>query len=305
VLKNKPKANLFIVGAAKAGTTSLFQYLKVHPDIYMARVKEPHHFSSVEHPDPNMYGLPTDNLEYHSRLIKKPEEYARLMEPGKDAVYRGEASPSYLYDQNAAEKIFDYNNQARILIILRHPVDRAISHFRMTGRQGRAYSRNLMEVLHYDETISDKRWNGKASLILELGYYTEQINRYSELFPEQQVKIGTFEELTSDPSIVVRDICNWLNLNTDINPEVFQKQHNPSSGFNRFSSKIKTVSGAEGAIRKIKHYLPGLVQRVKKGLSRLQPDVMIPDEAIHYLNDKYRPETERLSSTYGIHYTIQ
>ena len=302
---NNPKANLFIVGAAKSGTTSLYRYLREHPEIYMSRIKEPHHFSSAEHPDLKMYGLPSDNLEYHSRMIKKPDEYSQLIEPGKDAIYRGEASPSYLYDKRTAEKIYNYNKHARILIILRHPVDRAISHFKMTGRQGMAYSRNLMDVLKYDETVSDKRWNGQASLILELGYYTDQINRYFEFFQRQQVKIVTFEDLISDPFPVVSDICIWLDLKPDIHPEVFRKQHNPSSGFTMYSSKIKAVSGAEGVIRKIKQRVPGLVEYVKRGLSHLQPDVIIPEEAMHYLKEKYRPETDRLNSSYGIHYTIE
>ena len=108
--------NLFVVGAAKAGTTSLWRYLDQHPAIYMSPVKEPHYFSSFT---PGLFPA-----------VKDEGEYLRLFRDAGDAPLRGEASASYLWDAETPRRHPSRSPDAKIVISLRDPVERAM---RSTG----------------------------------------------------------------------------------------------------------------------------------------------------------------------------
>jgi Sulfotransferase family len=109
--------NFFVVGAAKSGTTSIYRYLRQHPDVYMPIVKELHWFSRLE---------PNPRQGFHP--ITSEEEYLSLFEGWRGERAIGEASPSYLWDPKAPERIQRSVPSAKILILLREPVDRAFSH---------------------------------------------------------------------------------------------------------------------------------------------------------------------------------
>src|SRR5215210_1669165 len=93
--------NLFIVGAAKCGTTSLYEYLNEHPDIYMCPVKEPHFFSNVQIRNKEVHKDPEPGKYYMTKVIRSTEIYLSLFKEGLNCKIRGEASPSYLFDTNA------------------------------------------------------------------------------------------------------------------------------------------------------------------------------------------------------------
>jgi Sulfotransferase family len=112
--------DFFVVGAAKSGTTSLYHYLDQHPDVYMPRNKEPHYFSRVP-PFPGRGSHP----------VTSEEEYLDLFKLWNKESVAGEASPSYLWDEKAPYRIKETVPQAKIIAILRHPVERAYSHYLM------------------------------------------------------------------------------------------------------------------------------------------------------------------------------
>ena len=114
--------NLFVVGAVKAGTTSLWTHLDAHPDVFMSRPKEPHFFSRAR--------MPAD------QLVKDPVEYAGLFARGAALRYRGDASPSYLWDPDSPARIKEAVPDARIIISLRDPVDRAYANYLGHIREG-------------------------------------------------------------------------------------------------------------------------------------------------------------------------
>ena len=118
--------NFLIIGAMRAGTTSLYHYLKQHPQVYMSPVKEPRFFAlEGEKPDP---GRPTDErLMNHS--ITDIEAYRALFQAVSKETAIGEASPLYLYSPKAPERIRHYIPDAKLIAVLRDPVERAYSHF--------------------------------------------------------------------------------------------------------------------------------------------------------------------------------
>ena len=139
------KPNFFIVGAAKAGTTALYYYLKRHPDVFMCPIKEPHYFSS----DIRYENFSTFHKRVHSKLkIRDYLQNSQLYEVHIDwvtgwmdylALFResngekaiGEASTGYLYSESAAANIAEKCPKAKIIIVLRDPIERAFSHYKM------------------------------------------------------------------------------------------------------------------------------------------------------------------------------
>lgn len=218
---NKP--DFFIVGAAKAGTTSLYEYLKQHPGIYFSPVKEPNYFSTDI--DVNEFssayrkntfldveayfsGQPLKPLQL--TYVRKEEHYQMLFEgvSGEKAV--GEASTSYLVSEVAAKNIRDYNPEAKIIAVLRNPISRAFSHYLMALRYGHTRL-SFREALEKDINTEPKGI-GKSEMFIEFGMYATQLKRYYEVFPENQVKVIFFEDLVQHPDKVLKEVQAFLNV---------------------------------------------------------------------------------------------
>ena len=129
------KVNTFIVGAPKAGTTSLHYYLQQHPEVCMSAIKEPNFFTAAN----------VSDLYYDVDPILNEDDYHLIFSDLKKKVV-GEASVSYLYYPLIADKIFEYNPKAKIIILLRNPVQRAFSHYLMDKRLGLC-NVSLLEVI--------------------------------------------------------------------------------------------------------------------------------------------------------------
>ena len=122
------KVDFFIVGAPKSGTTSLYHYLASHPDIFMSSKKEPNYFSKSEIKQQELY-YPIDELDSFS-------DYKILFSGSKEGQILGESSVSYLFYPEVASKLHEHNSSAKIIILLRNPIERAFSHYLMDFRLG-------------------------------------------------------------------------------------------------------------------------------------------------------------------------
>lgn len=227
------KANLFIVGAAKSGTTFLQQIMASHSDIFMSPVKEPNFFSNDI--DKNKFrddwkkrfnedSLQLDNLgkiiPRHSWYVRNEKEYNSLYFDSDDESYRGEASVSYLYSKKAANAIRNYAPDAKIIMILRNPIDRAISHVLMDIKTGLVNANtDPMSAIIDDYSNHCRAW-GKSHLYIDLGLYFEQVKRYFDNFPKEQIKIIFFDTLISDPKKVCQSISRFLDLTYELNPNI-------------------------------------------------------------------------------------
>jgi len=174
--------NFFIVGAAKAGTTSLYEYLKDIPGIYMSPVKEPNYFS---------VNILDDNHEL--KPIRKKEQYLMLF--NNDAKILGEASAYYLSDPEAPKLIHKVSPNAKILISLRDPVEREFSHFLMEKERYAKTEKTFREIIQIELNYK----NSKKNYALKHGLYSENVKRYLEIFGTCQVKIIIFEEWIKNP----------------------------------------------------------------------------------------------------------
>jgi len=211
--------NLFIVGAAKAGTNSLWFLLKQHPEIFMTEselVKEPGYFS-------NLIG------------ISNEAKYLELFAHASQEKYVGEASTSYLTDPASAKRIYQFNPDAKIIIMLRNPIHRAYSLYNWMVQEGYEYSPTFEAALAQEEKRKNKNI---PNLIFETQYfynymyissglYSTQIARYVNLFGRKNVFIGLFEEFIDDTKSLLMRIFDWLEI--EKKSLKLDKQKNPSN----------------------------------------------------------------------------
>lgn len=228
VTKLKVWPDFFIIGAAKSGTTSLYEYLRRHPEIFLPKIKEPNYFADV-HLQSRYRHLVVN--------IKEDAEYHRIFRKATSQQLIGEGSVSYLFCSKAPERIFKINPYAKFLAVLRDPVERAYSHYWMDVAVGQQHQDFRNAVL--TDLMEKRRYWGTARLYVDLGLYYQQLIRYFELFPSDNVKIIYQEDLMNDAWSVMADVGRFLGVNVDIFDEMsFDRHHNefslPAGNFSKF-----------------------------------------------------------------------
>lgn len=186
--------NLIGVGAARCVTTSLYHFLRESPDIYMSPVKE---------------------LAYFSNRVEKwsEREYLLFFHGGENHRYRGEISPHYLHSVETPERIKVLSPDARIIIQLRNPLKRTISHFRHHFQHHRiadvnAYFRKGLNGLR--QRVQGVSFSHPTANLRQSFYY-EAIQRYLQTFGEN-VLVLFADEFKTDPHGIARRLTDWLGV---------------------------------------------------------------------------------------------
>jgi hypothetical protein len=202
--------NFIVIGAAKAGTTALHWYLTEHPAVFMTPTKDPSYFAyGVDGAGQLLWGEP----EFHGFPVRSWNEYERLFADTGEAVAVGEASTMYLECPQSAARIRARLPAARIICSLRHPVERAYSDYLMyLRRRGRRLdpARDLTATSVW--ASPDSRW-------MRIGRYHEQLSRYYEAFPREQVLVVLFDDLRRNPQGFVQDVYRFLNVDPAFVPD--------------------------------------------------------------------------------------
>lgn len=218
-----PKPNFFLIGAAKAGTTSLARFLESLPGVALSPIKEPCHFS------PDITAQTAAELRRQSRLrldrylasdsrppvhlhhVARRADYERLFDGAGDAALRGECSTSYLPSSVAARLIHAYAPDARILAILRDPAARILSHYLMDWRTG-LERRPLLACLREEIDVGQAADFGTCRMYLAQSDYAPMLARYRALFPASRIRVLRFEALVADPGRVLAACLDFLGL---------------------------------------------------------------------------------------------
>lgn len=191
------RVDFIIAGVQKAGTTALFDYLSEGPDISLSHEKETHFFDD----DSRDWAQP-DYADYHA-----------LFDP-PDGRPRGEATPIYLYWPNCLERIRTYNPGIKLIVLLRDPVARAWSHWRMEYARGFETRPFAWCVRQGRMRLFDAEPWGfhRAFGYVERGFYGEQMGRLYGLFPADQVLVLRAEALEADPASALGVVRSFLGL---------------------------------------------------------------------------------------------
>lgn len=212
--KLQGKPNFFIVGAPKCGTTALSQYLGAHPQIFMPQIKELHYFGS--------------DLEFRAPLVIKRRDrdvYLSYFAGWKGELRVGEASVYYLPSKMAAQEIHAFAPAARIIIMLRNPVDMMYSMYYQMLSTGEEILPSFEQALEAEkhrklgrDIPPNTNWVG-GLYYRELAHYTEQVKRYFDVFGRERVHIIIFDDFKSDTARVYAETLAFLGVDTGFQPE--------------------------------------------------------------------------------------
>jgi len=216
--------NFFIIGAAKAGTTSLYRYLEQHPQIYMSPIKEPNFFALEG--QPLDFRGPGDRLYIEQFSVTERGCYEALFEAAGPEPALGEASALYLYSPQAPARICRDVPEAKIVAILRHPVDRAYSAFLHLLRDAREPLLSFEAALEAEEGRVRGGWEHIWHL-RRMGFYGEQLGRYYRCFGRERVRVYLYEALQEEPEGVIADIFNFLGVDAGFQPDRSVRYNEP------------------------------------------------------------------------------
>lgn len=228
--------NFLIIGAAKSGTTSLYHYLRQHPNVFMPTVKEPRFFAYADDP-PAMNGPGDKRTNEAAGAVYTLDAYRQLFADATTEAAVGEASPNYLYSPTAPERIREHLPDARLIAILRNPVDRAYSHFLHLVRSGREPLRDFGAALDAEPERIAAGWEWSWHY-QRMGFYGKQIARYLDHFDREQLTVYLFEDFKADPVALTQDIFRVLGVDDALVPNTsmrYEKSGVPKSDrFQRF-----------------------------------------------------------------------
>lgn len=203
------KPTFLVIGAAKSGTTSLYHFLRQHPDIYLPDIKELNYFGGLIR---RIRCCGPKDQTALARSVLDWRSYENLLMPGENYLATGEISPVYLYDPMAAEEICRVVPECRLIVILRHPAERAFSNFLMMRRDQREPCGSFRRALSKEEKRREAGWEW-GWMYKDKGYYGRQLERYFRLFPREQILIFLYEEFVKDPLNCLASICRFIGVN--------------------------------------------------------------------------------------------
>lgn len=216
-LKNSVPPNFFIIGAQRSGTSSLYEYLRQHPQVFITENKEPMYFAYQS--DELVFQGPGDDVEINTKAVTEHNDYLRLFRDVKDELAIGEASANYLYYKAAADNIREVVPNAKLIVLLRHPVERAYSSYLYTFRDGREIAHTFEEALDLERERASAQW-ADIWHYREAGFYYKQLSYYFSIFPDSQIKVVFQKDLKDDPASVLKELFCFLGVDESFFPDV-------------------------------------------------------------------------------------
>ncbi|RMF12029.1 MAG: sulfotransferase [Alphaproteobacteria bacterium] len=292
--RSLPIPNFFIVGAPKCATTAMDRYLSEHPEIYMSPVKECNFFARDLYP---------------SGVACSEEYYAGLFKDAGDEPVVGESSVFYMLSSEAAKAIHDHNPDARILIMLRDPVEVVASHHSQIVYETFETEKSLERALAL-EPERRKQFEGQALkvsqrvlLYRDIVKFSEQIERFLKVFPREQVHIVLYDDVKKDLPGVYRGILEFLGVDPDFKPSFVVENANKKMRSERFGKFLRQtpdwVSRLSRVILPRRSWRVKLREKLKRLNTRFTKRDPIPEQVRVSLATELWPEVEKLEKLLG------
>lgn len=215
----KNSVDFLVIGAQKSGTTSLFKYMEDHPEIYMPPQKEINFFASA-----NRFPL---GVGWYVENFFAGADEERLW---------GEVCPAYLGYGAAPANIRVSCPDAKLVAILRNPIDRTYSHYRMAVRRGaesRTFRQAVEELDCSPARTPQTKERDDAAYLLEFSYYGKALERYLEHFDKSQILVLFQEDLSAHPEAVLEELFSFLRVDAGYRPPNLGREYHVS-GEKRF-----------------------------------------------------------------------
>jgi hypothetical protein len=290
--------NFFVVGANKAGTTALHGALRQHPAIFMSEVKEPLYWGCS-------YGelceLP-GGIRSRSHRRMSDAAYADLFAEADDAGAIGEACADNLFSPTAAMRIREALPHAKLIVILREPVDRAYSAYCYARYTVGVEACRRFAAVMTPESECERRNCWPVFQYRAGGFYSRQLHRYLERFPRHQVHVELYENWRDRPRATLARIFRFLDVDPEFMPRI--ERQNVSRGARnealhqaQVRLRLRLQSG-EGFVSKRLFSLMPLAAQLGNKLNRADPPAL--DSALRaQLQGDYREDLLRLQDLLG------
>lgn len=212
--------NFLVIGGMRCGSTSIYSYLREHPDVSMSREKETDYFSLGDLAEEDLAA------SVHPHRARTREQYLGMFATAGDATAVGEVSPTYLFYPRAAPRIREAIPEAKIVCILRNPVDRAYSHFGFFRKM------NVEPIDDFESAVDAEAQRPISEFGIQFAYtqaslYAEALRRYTTRFPASNIHIELFDDFAADPVATMSRIYAFIGVRPDFVPDVHVK-HNRS-----------------------------------------------------------------------------
>jgi hypothetical protein len=279
--------NLFIVGSAKAGTTSLSRYLGQHPDVFMPPC----------HREPAFFAEHTGH-----DLI---EDYLKEFTLAKSEPIIGEKSGAYLFDAHAAKKIQEFNPNSKIIIVLRNPVDMAYSLYLHNRREGFEVIPSFEEALEREvsraidpEFIHTSFGYYANFLYRQRATYAPQIKRYYNVFPAKQILLLKFHDLKNNCLATCQTIFRFLGIADDFVPDLSAENIGGCMRLPLLNSLYVRNQTTRNII------MSTVPQKLRKFIYRLNRKVALPPKlpmkTERYLTNLFASDVAEIKAVYNI-----
>jgi hypothetical protein len=295
--------DFFLIGAPKAGTSALHAALAQHPDLYLSPVKEPKYYMCGDSPPPAYKG-PGDahsNLEW----VWQRERYLDLFEDAPAASLRGESTPFYLYNRDARRRIAADRPDAKLIAVLRDPVDRAYSNWMHLWMDGLEPERDIVEAVRREKSRIDAGW-APFWHYQGLGTYGRQIADLLAHFPREQLLLLRYRQLVDEPGETLEKVFGFLGV---ASAEVTHVPQENSRPFVRDGLRTRALGQAIRAGATAGQFLPPevwrrisrpLIAQLHRGGSHHRPELTEPQRA--RLLEPHLPDIELLEEVTGDSY---
>jgi hypothetical protein len=300
--------DFFIVGAPKAGTTSLYYYLDQHPEIYMSPIKEPCHFSTEVRPqffsdelrpqiEQDVAALPRylagPVLEKRAGgIVQEWDDYLRLFAGANGHKAAGEASVCYLWSPSAPKNIRARVPAAKILIFLRNPADRAFSQY-VHGVSAGWIRQSLRGHIDANLRNRDQRF-GMDFPFLELGLYYAQVKRYQATFPAANLYIGFYEDYRDRPQETLAGVLRFLEVDDKFQPDTSARHLELRVPRSIGASNLLKSSGLWQGARRL--CPPQLLPLARRLAHRPRNQVRLDPKDRAFLTGYYREDVGKLAA---------
>jgi hypothetical protein len=292
--------NFLVIGSAKCGTDALCNYLSQHPSIYMSSNKEPNFFVAEGAGDIPYRG-PGDRkaLTDWDMWISTADAYQALFANVTTERAIGEGTTWYLYDELAPGRIRRHIPDARLIAVLRNPVDRAYSAYTMLLRDGREPARDFATALAAEDERVRANWEPMWHY-RRMGFYSSQLKRYYDTFDKAQIHVVLYDDFNARPREVVGDLFRFLEVDDTFEPDT-SSRHNVSL-VPRHQTFHMLVAGDNPVKSLVKSVVPPDLRRgVKARLvaGNLTKPTPMPPAVRRELIEVFRPDVLELQDLLG------
>ncbi|ADP81038.1 sulfotransferase family protein [Pseudofrankia inefficax] len=250
--------DFLVIGVPKAGTTALHAALSRHPGLFLPAVKEPKFFLS-EGPPPARGG-PGDAQTYQEHVWRRAD-YEALFDPAAEDALLGEATPFYLYDLDAQNRIRRLLPKARLVVLLRNPVDRAHSNWTHLWAAGLEAERDFVRACALEEQRRAAGWAHFWHYVSQ-GRYGAQLAHLFSLFSRDQVLLLRYRELREEPVATLDKVCDFLGVATGQLGVVPSENVTPFVADTPVNAVLRALLRTGGQIG---HHFPVPVRQVARG----------------------------------------